>query len=90
MNDEILQHYLDNDGRLTLLPKKRSRRLAVLAWLAEQLPDGELDEVSVNAAIQTHISFPDYVTARRDMVDAGYVTRTSNGRTYRRVIELDE
>jgi hypothetical protein len=64
---------------------KLSDRIIVLRYLAQQLPDAPITEPQINAAILTHVAFVDYATARRDMVDLGFVTRTANGSLYQRI-----
>lgn len=82
---EVVRRYSNHLGKINQLPVKLSDRIIVLRYLAQQLPDTPITEPQINAAILTHVAFDDYATARRDMVDLGFVTRTANGSLYQRI-----
>lgn len=82
---EVVRRYSNHLGKINQLPVKLSDRITVLRYIAQQLPTTPMSEPQINAAILTHVAFADYATARRDMVDLGFVTRTSNGSLYQRI-----
>lgn len=71
-------------GRVgALLPTDPAAADAVLAAVADLLPDGDLTEHHVTQALATVADDP--VGLRRELVDAGLVERTPDGATYRRI-----
>lgn len=65
------------DGRLVLMPTKRSKRLVVLDHLAQQFEPGlTYAEAEVNAILQGF--YDDYAALRRYLVDEGFLTRDAN------------
>jgi hypothetical protein len=72
-DEQIVAGYL-RDGRLRILPKKLSRRLLVLRWLADRFAVGtKYSEKEVNEIlIPLH---PDYALLRRALVDHRFMSR---------------
>lgn len=65
------------DGRLVLMPTKRSKRLVVLDHLAQQFELGRTyTEAEVSATLQGF--YDDYAALRRYLVDEGFLTRDAN------------
>ena len=64
------------DGRLRSLPSKHNRRLIVLRYIAQTFQLGRTyTEQEVNETLlQFH---PDYCTVRRELVDNGFLGRSS-------------
>lgn len=75
---------LFSDGRLTVIPRKAARREQLLAHLTETLfaVDREYTEPEVNDALRT--VHEDCSALRRYLITSGRLTRTRDGRTYRR------
>lgn len=75
---------LFSKGRLTAIPRKAARREQLLAHLAETLfvPGREYSEREVNDALLT--VHEDCSALRRYLVEAGKLTRTRDGGSYRR------
>lgn len=44
MNENEIRGYLDSDGRVTLMPPKRKKKLLVLAYLADRIPPACLEK----------------------------------------------
>ncbi len=84
---EIVRRYCNHHGNINQLPVRMNDRKVVLRYLAEQLSSDPMTEPQINAAILRHVAFDDYATARRDMVDLGFVTRTADGRVYQRSLD---
>ncbi len=62
------------DGRITVMPAKRAKRLAVLDYVAGSFEVGtHYSELEVNAILRTKID--DYVALRRYLVDEGLLSR---------------
>ncbi|NJL57704.1 metalloregulator ArsR/SmtB family transcription factor [bacterium] len=77
---KVLRTYTRN-GKLTQLPRKVLKHLAVLRWLATHfMPDRRYSEKEVNAIISA--VHPDYATLRRDLVEYGYMRRQKGGGDY--------
>lgn len=65
------------DGRLVLMPTKRSKRLVVLDHLAQQFEPGRTyAEAEVNETLQRF--HDDHAALRRYLVDEGFLTRDAN------------
>ncbi|MFD9476215.1 MULTISPECIES: DUF2087 domain-containing protein [Streptomyces] len=75
---------LFSGGRLTVIPRKAARREQLLDHLAETLftADREYTEPEVNDALRT--VHEDCSALRRYLITSGRLTRTRDGRTYRR------
>ena len=72
------------DGRIEDWPRRPADRLALMTWAMEQaVPVGDVvDEATVTARLGA--VWRDPATLRRDLVDAGLMTRDAEGRAYRR------
>ncbi|MFG2988434.1 DUF2087 domain-containing protein [Streptomyces sp. NPDC048257] len=75
---------LFSGGRLTVIPRKAARREQLLAHLAQTLfAEGrEYSEPEVNEALRT--VHEDCSALRRYLITSGLLTRTRDGRAYRR------
>lgn len=81
-----LAGYFDAQCRLIRWPGKHSHREPCLWALWTRIPAGEdLDEPRVNALLQEAHLFGDHALLRRELFDHGLLTRTPDGRVYRRV-----
>ncbi len=78
-----LNKFLDSDGKIIRLPRKRVARRTVLQFLAGKFsPDTDYTEAHVNATMTTWHTFDDPALLRRELVDAGLLKRTPDGKTY--------
>lgn len=84
---EHVRRYANHHGKINQLPVRMNDRAVVLRYLAQQLPTTPMTESHINTEILRHVAFDDYATARRDMVDLGFVMRTTDGRVYQRIID---
>ncbi|MFE7100596.1 DUF2087 domain-containing protein [Streptomyces erythrochromogenes] len=75
---------LFSDGRLIAIPRRAARREQLLVHLAETLFPAEhtYTEPQVNEALRT--VHEDCSALRRYLVTSGLLTRTRDGRSYRR------
>jgi hypothetical protein len=81
-----LARLFDAQGRLLRWPKKSAPRLACLWVLWSRLPAREImTERQISDRLTDLHAFGDYAFLRRQLVDLGLVTRTPDGREYRRV-----
>lgn len=85
---DLVRRFSNHHGKISQLPVRLSDREQVLHYLAQLLPDTPMNESQINTAILRHVAFDDYATARRDMVDLGFVMRTADGRVYQRIIDV--
>lgn len=93
MTPDSLKTYLDEEGRLKVWPSRRRRahQIAALAYLAEKLPWNEdLSEPQVNELLRKWHTFGDWALLRREMFEAGFLTRTPDCRVYRRLSQKDQ
>ena len=81
-----LLRLFDGEGRLLRWPKKTLPRLACLWVLWSRLPARTaMTEREISDRIEDLHAFGDYAFLRRQLVDNRLVTRTPDGRQYRRV-----
>lgn len=85
---QVVRRYANHYGKINQLPVRINDREIVLRYIAHQLPITPMTEPQINAAILVHVAFDDYATARRDMVDLGFVMRTADGRMYQRIVDI--
>jgi hypothetical protein len=72
-NAELVARFIQ-DGRLVIMPTKRSKLLLVLDHLAQEFELGRTyPEPEVNAVLEGYHS--DYAALRRYLVDEGFMTR---------------
>ena len=77
----VRHRYFDEDGRLLTMPRKQSRKLAVLDLIASRfVPGVHYLEVEVNRELIG--IYPDYVALRRALIDFGLMDR-ADGRYWR-------
>lgn len=78
--------YFDDQGRLVSWPSRRAQQRLCLWLLWSRIPaETDLTEPQVNERLKAAHLFGDHALLRRDMVDMGLLTRTRDGRAYRRV-----
>lgn len=78
--------YFDDAGRLARWPGKAGHRPDCLWVLWSHLPArASMHEREVNARLAERHLFGDHALLRRELVDGGWMTRTYDGRDYRRV-----
>lgn len=83
---ERLAKLFDDDGRLTRWPKKFNQQQTCLWVLWSRIPARRrFAEREVNVMLLGHHAFGDYALIRREMIDAGMMTRTPDGGVYRRI-----
>ena len=73
-NDRLVAPFLDEAGRLRLVPRRRAARLAVLDTLANEFRPGlRYSEDTVNVALSRF--HPDYCALRRLLVEEEFLDR---------------
>jgi hypothetical protein len=78
--------HFDAEGRMVTWPARPALRAACLWVIWSKLPAGQsLAEGELNRVIRAAHVFNDHALLRRELCDAGLVTRTPDGREYRRV-----
>lgn len=83
---ERVARYFDAEGRLARWPGKHSDRLPCLWVMWSRLPARQVfSEAEINRALQGWHLFGDHALLRRELADNGLVTRTPDGREYRRI-----
>ncbi|YAL83944.1 DUF2087 domain-containing protein [Dermacoccaceae bacterium W4C1] len=72
--DRVLRTFVADDGPLTQIPTKISKRLVVLDHLAQQFVPGEkYTQTQVNNALRA--AHPDVAALRRYLVEEGFLDR---------------
>lgn len=80
---DVLERFIDEEGKIKQLPAKKEPRLAVLAYLAEKFEAGrDYTEKEVNAIIENWHTFGDYFLLRRELIDSGLMRRERDGSRY--------
>ena len=81
-----IARYFDEAGRLIRWPGKASHRPDCLWVMWSRMPAGEvLHEREVSERLAAEHLFGDHALLRRELVDAGLMRRTIDGREYRRI-----
>ena len=81
--DSAVARFLDSDGRITQMPRKRVPRQALLTYLAQKFETGvSYTERQVNDICDQWHTFGDYFLLRRELVDSGLLGRERNGSRY--------
>ena len=74
MEQRVLGHFLDSDGRLHTIPSKHAKLLVVLDHLAQSFEPGRTyPEAEVNEILQRF--HPDHAALRRYLVENQFLTR---------------
>jgi hypothetical protein len=82
--EQVLRCF-DDDGVLTRWPKKTQQQKLALWWCWSLLPARrEMPEAHVNEMLKRQNGFGDHVLMRREMVDWGMMSRSTDCRLYRR------
>ncbi|MGD7787663.1 DUF2087 domain-containing protein [Propionibacteriaceae bacterium Y1700] len=74
VRSHVLDTFLDEEGRIIVMPAKRNKRIQLLEHVVSTLPSGAtLDEPEMNARLRVFTD--DVAMLRRHLVDYGLVTR---------------
>ncbi len=77
--------FLDADGKVRSMPKRKADRVLLLAHLAKNFePDHSYSEPAVNAILKAANAFGDHVLLRRELFDHGFLVRNLDGTNYQR------
>ena len=83
MDRNIIKGYLDDGGRITQMPSKRKKKLYVLSYLADRIPqDREFTEREFNEMLDDLHTFGDAATLRREMYNLFLINRNPDGSMY--------
>jgi hypothetical protein len=83
--EKVLRHF-DDAGVMIRWPSKTNHQTLCLWVIWSRIPaEQDLSEGDVNRIIADSHSFGDHAILRRSLVDARMLTRTPDGRLYRRV-----
>jgi len=75
--------FLDVNGKVKIWPAKRDKKEEVLKYLASKFEcDRFYTEKEVNAIAEQWHTFGDYFLIRRELVDFGLLSRTTDGSKY--------
>ena len=83
MDTRELRKFQDKAGRITILPRKPSKQLLVLSFLASKFETGRVyAEKEVNQILNESHNFSDSALLRRELIEKGFLERTADGREY--------
>lgn len=78
-----ITQFLDDEGRITQMPRKQKPRIAILQYLAAKFePDCSYSEQQVNMICGQWHTFGDYFLLRRELVDYHLLNRERDGSRY--------
>ena len=78
-----IKGFLDEDGRLKQLPRKQTKFIFCLEYLATKFdPEKQYTEPEVNQILTNWHTFGDYFILRRSLIDEGYLLRKTDGSCY--------
>ncbi|NMP38549.1 MAG: DUF2087 domain-containing protein [Clostridiales bacterium] len=86
MNTEKqLSNFLDANGRLYAFPARRKMKICSLMFFSESFETGRIySEPEVNDIINSHSTFNDPATVRRELCAYGFLERTTDCKIYRK------
>ncbi len=80
---QMVDRFLDGEGKLTIWPSKQAAREEVIAYLAGKFEyDRDYTEHEVNAILSGWHTFGDFFILRRELVERGWMMRLKNGSRY--------
>lgn len=83
MDKKEIRGYLDDQGRVIQMPSKRKKKILVLVYLADQIPDDrEYTEQEFNELLNELHTFGDAATLRRELFDHYLIDRSPLGDHY--------
>ncbi len=86
LNLEIIKPFLDANGVLISMPSKFMKRREVLKYIASRVEKGrKYTEKEFNELLESLAACSDPCTLRRELYDAGFVERKSDGTGYHAV-----
>ncbi len=83
METNMIRGYLDEQGRITQMPSKKKKKLYVLSYLADRIPEEQVfTEKEFNELLNRLHTFGDAATLRRELFDYFLINRDQNGSLY--------
>ena len=80
--------FVNADGRITRLPAKLSKKVALSEWCFTLLEDGAVyTEREINDIFGEFVE--DFALMRRMLVEAGWLERDSYGREYKKALVVN-
>ncbi len=85
-----LKNFLDAEGKLKQMPAKYSLQLVVFEMLATKFEENiDYAEPDVNRIISSWHTFGDIAMLRRGLIDNKHLSRTTDGKVYRKIKKAD-
>jgi len=83
-SSNLLNRFIDNQGKVTVWPAKQLNKLIILDYLITKFkPDKDYTEKEVNEILNAWHTFGDWAILRRALIDIGYMSRENGGYRYR-------
>lgn len=81
-----IERFLNDEGKVTVWPKKRADKDSVLAYLIEKFEFNKVyHEREVNEILKQWHTFSDWPLLRRELFESGFLDRNMTGSEYRRL-----
>jgi len=83
-SNQLLNRFIDNEGKVTVWPAKQMNKLIILDYLITKFEkDKDYTEKEVNEILNAWHTFGDWAILRRSLIDGGYMSRENGGYRYR-------
>lgn len=79
----LISPFLDQNGRLTMLPTKNRKKLMALWYLSQKIePNRTYTESEINDLLDDWTTFHDHATLRRELYNRHLLDRTTDCKSY--------
>ena len=81
--EQILKHFLNEQGKLVAFPAKRKMKIYALCYLAQKIEGGrDYSEREINDLLLSWHTFADPATLRRELYEYHFLNRSRDGKVY--------
>ena len=86
MTEPSVKRFLNDQGHVSIWPKKQNDKELVIAFLATKFEfDKSYHEREVNEILKQWHTFNDWPLLRRELFERGYLDRNRSGTNYQRL-----
>ena len=83
MHNNLLDKYLDKEGKVKIYPSKRKYKILVLEYIASKFEISKnYTEAEINNILNQYHTFGDWALLRRELFEAGFLGRNGNCSVY--------
>jgi len=81
--EQILKHFLNEQGKLVAFPAKRKMKIYALCYMAQKFEGGrDYSEREINDLLLSWHTFADPATLRRELYEYHFLNRSRDGKVY--------